>query len=300
MAPSVDQAIDQYLDHLRAERGLARHTLLAYGRDLRRLACYLEAEVPQALGDLGRLQPEHLRAFAVQLGQQGLSPRSQARTLVGVRGLFRYLSQERLLDHNPAVDLVLPRIPERLPRVLSVQQVQALLQAPDVRQPRGLRDRAMLELLYATGLRVSELCALRLQDVHPEWITPTGKGGKQRVVPTGAAAQAVLQQYLAEARPALARGRSSPALFLTQRGRPMTRQGFWKLLAGYARAAGIDGRVHPHLLRHAFATHLLSRGADLRAVQAMLGHADVSSTQIYTHLTQLRLRELYRRHHPRA
>ena len=293
---TVDEAIDQYLIHIQVERGLSRNTVQAYAADLARLQAFCQDR--ELLADVGALTPAHLHAFAADLADE-LSARSQARTLVALRGLFRHLRTENLIAIDPSAELELPRFTAALPDALAMEQVEALLRAPDPATVQGCRDAAMLELLYATGLRVTELITLRVLDVHPEYITPTGKGDKQRLVPIGAAADAALARYLTESRPLLG-GARHPTLFLTNRQDAMTRQGFWKLIAGYARAAGIKQAVYPHLLRHSFATHLLLRGAELRAVQAMLGHADISSTQIYTHLTEVRLRELYQRHHPRA
>jgi integrase/recombinase XerD len=315
-ALSLTQAIDLYLDHLKVERGLSKNTLISYARDLQALLDFLDTHDATAAASVARIEPRHLLAFSVALGRRGeepspaaqdkktkpakLSMRSQSRMLIAVRGLFRHLRVERHVEPDPAAELALPRARAPLPEALALDQVEALLRAPDEKDPRGCRDRAMLEVLYATGLRVSELVSLKLANFHAEYLTTVGKGNKKRIVPTGQVAQQAVAAYLAESRPVFDKGRNHPALFLTSRGGPMTRQGFWKLISGYARAAGIEQPVYPHMLRHSFATHLLSRGTDLRAVQAMLGHADISSTQIYTHLSQVRLRELYRRHHPRA
>ena len=229
--------------------------------------------------------------------------RSQARMLVALRGLSRYLRGENHIEADFCAEVTLPRTGQPLPRALSTADVEALLAAPDPRTPLGCRDAAMLELLYSTGLRVSELVSLRAADVHADYLLTVGKGGKTRVVPLGQVAREAVDRYLREARPVLANGASSghhPALFITHRGGPMTRQAFWHNIGRYARAAGIHAPVHPHVLRHSFATHLVNRGADLRAVQAMLGHADISSTQIYTHMDAPGLRRLYKKHHPRA
>jgi integrase/recombinase XerD len=216
--------------------------------------------------------------------------------------MFKHLRAERYVPLDPTAEIDLPQLDRRLPTALSLDEVERLLGAPDVKTPRGLRDAAMLETLYATGLRVSELVLLGLADVNlaDHFLIAMGKGKKQRVVPLGEAAAARLRSYCAEARPVFDRGRNAPALFLTHRGRPMTRQNFWKLLLGHARKVGIPRAISPHQLRHSFATHLLERGADLRAVQAMLGHADIATTQIYTHMSTSRLREIHRRNHPRA
>jgi integrase/recombinase XerD len=299
MAIALDSAIDVFLDHVKIERGLARNTIEAYARDL---AAFRRFADGRGLADAGDVEMRHVLAFVVELSQKRLKPRSQARMLVALRQLFRHLRAERHVERDPTADVELPRLGRPLPVVLDLDEVDRLLAAPDGRTPRGLRDLAMLEKLYAKGLRVSELVALKLTDVHlhERFLSTVGKGRKQRLVPLGDSAAARIQQYLDGARARFDRGRGSPSLFLTPRGRRMTRQGFWKLLRGYAVAAGIRKRISPHKLRHSFATHLVERGADLRAVQAMLGHADIGTTQVYTHLSTTRLKEVYKRHHPRA
>jgi integrase/recombinase XerD len=296
---SLDDAIDLFLQHVQIERGLARNTVLAYGRDLAKFRRWCEGPRLEAAS---AVEPRHLLAYLVSLAEERLQVRSQARMLVTLRGLFKHLRLERHIERDPSADLELPRIGRPLPEVLTVDEVERLLGQPKPTHPRGLRDLAMLETLYATGLRVSELCGLKLESVNlgDGFVRALGKGKKQRLVPLGDAARDRLLEYLEEARPLFDRGRNAPALFLTHHGRPMTRQGFWKLLGSYARAAGIRKAISPHKLRHSFATHLLEHGADLRAVQAMLGHADVGTTQVYTHLSQRRLRDVYKQHHPRA
>jgi integrase/recombinase XerD len=299
VALSLDEAIDVYLDHLKVERGLSRNTLEAYGRDLAKFRGFCET---RALGEAGAVESRHLLAYLVSLAESRLAVRSQARALVALRGLFKHLRAERHVERDPTCDLELPRVGRPLPAVLTPDEVEKLLAAPDARAARGLRDAAMLETLYATGLRVSELVALKLAEVNlaEGYLSTVGKGKKQRLVPMGREALERVRDYLERARPGFDRGRNVAALFLTHHGRAMTRQGFWKLLRGYAVAAGIRKPISPHKLRHSFATHLLERGADLRAVQAMLGHADIGTTQIYTHLSNARLREVYKQHHPRA
>ena len=297
----LDAAIDVFLDHIKIERGLSRNTVEAYARDLRKLRTWLEKHEPVAL-DVERLEARQLFAFVVAVGRTKLALRSQARLVVALRQFFRHLRSERHIPLDPSEDLALPRIGRPLPEVLSTEEVSRLLDTPDPSTARGLRDRAMLETLYSTGLRVSELVALKLADINlaEGFLSTVGKGRKQRIVPVGEAAVQMVERYLSEARPAFDRGRNHPALFLTHLGRGMTRQGFWKLLGGYALRADITKRLSPHKLRHSFATHLLENGADLRAVQAMLGHADIGTTQIYTHLSNRRVRQVYRAHHPRA
>lgn len=301
-ALELDRAIDLFLDHLKVERGLAVNTLDAYSRDLARFATFLGTRGRAVVDDVtGPDLVEHLIALAAA----GLSARSRARALVAIRSWFRYLVGDRWLDADPSALVDAPKLSPRMPVVLGEDAVARILAAPRLDTPRGVRDTAMLELLYAAGLRVSELVNLPLADVNLRGghLRVTGKGKKTRLVPMGGAARAAIERYVAEVRPGWVRDPSERALFLTERGGPMTRQGFWKLLGGYARAAGVravGGAVSPHKLRHSFATHLLERGADLRAVQAMLGHADIATTQIYTHVGRARLIEQYRAAHPRA
>ncbi len=297
---SLFAAIDLYLESLRVERGLSRNTLSAYARDLGRFLEFLQEKDADAVADVAQLEPRHALGFAVDLGEKKLALRSQARMLVALRGLSRYLRSENHCARHFAAEVTLPRVGRPLPKALSAADIDALLAAPNASTLRGCRDAAMLELLYSTGLRVSELVNLRTADVHADYLMTVGKGNKSRVVPLGQVARAAIQRYLQEARPSLAKGKVHAALFITHHGRPMTRQCFWQIIGRYARAAGIAAPIHPHVLRHCFATHLVNRGADLRAVQAMLGHADISSTQIYTHMDAPGLRRLYKKHHPRA
>ena len=291
-------AIDAYLDHLRVERRLAALTVENYSRDLVALARFADA----ATVPVERMSRQDLEAFVRRLMSVGLSPRSAVRAVACVRGFYRFLVLDRRLETSPADDLRAPRAWPALPRFLSVEEVDLLLAAPDVSTPRGIRDRAMVELLYATGLRVSELVGLRRVDLNLEagYLTCTGKGDKQRLVPMGDQAVAWVQRYLQDGRPALLKGRSSPRMFVNSRGGGLSRVGFWKNLKTYGVQAGLPRGLSPHVLRHSFATHLLDRGADLRAIQMMLGHADLSSTQIYTHVLDARLRSIYERFHPRA
>ncbi len=299
MSLALDPACDRFLAHLKVERNLSPNTIEAYSRDLTRLCRFLDDRNVDRVDHVG---PIELTDYLLALAEGGLSPRSRARALVAIRGWFRFLVGERLLDADPTETIDGPRIGRRLPDVLGEAAVEALLAAPRRDTPRGLRDAAMIETLYATGMRVSELVGVTLPDLNlaAGWFRITGKGRKQRMVPLGEVAADLLAQYLASARPTFVKNPNERAIFLTSRGRAMTRQGFWKLLRRYGRAAGITAPISPHKLRHSFATHLIERGADLRAVQAMLGHADVSTTQIYTHVSRARLLELYRRHHPRA
>lgn len=291
------RVLDGYLEGLEVERGLSPRTVAAYRGDLRRLGRWL---VRRGECDLLMARQEDLAAHLRELRRRRLSPRSIARALVAVRGFYAHLAAAGDRPDNPAVNLLPPRLWRPLPKVLSEEQVEALLEAPDPAKPLGLRDRAMLELLYATGLRVSELVGLALGQLRLEvgFVVAFGKGGKERIVPVGERAERWLGRYLGEVRPSLVRGRHE-AVFVNHRGARLTRQGFWKVLRAHGRAVGLK-ELSPHVLRHSFATHLLEHGADLRAVQAMLGHADISTTQIYTHIHQQRLRSLYERFHPRA
>jgi integrase/recombinase XerD len=303
--PPWKRLVGRWLDGLTVERGLSGHTVAAYRRDLERLGDDLARRGDDLLGADAAALSAHLRA----LRRQGLSPRSVRRALSSIRGFYGHLVAAGERSDDPAVNLLPPRLWRHLPTVLSERQVESLLAAPDPATPRGLRDRAMIELLYATGLRVSELVGLELSHLQGiardrdgrreiDFLIVPGKGSKERVVPVGEEAVAWLDRYLGAVRPGLVRGRHE-VVFVNRLGGPMTRQGFWKLLKGYARGVGVAD-VSPHVLRHSFATHLLEHGADLRAVQMMLGHADISTTQIYTHIHQQRLKYLYDRHHPRA
>ena len=289
--------IEAFLDHLRVERRLAAHTLESYGRDLRALAKYAAGlgVAPEAL------DRHALERFVRQQRTRGLAPRSVARSVAAIRGYYRFLVLDRHLSSSPADDLQPPRAWPALPKFLSLDEVDALIAQPDVATPLGLRDRAMIELLYATGMRVSELISVRLSDLHlrERYLTCVGKGNKERLVPTGDQAIEWIQRYQHTARPKLLKGRASPRLFLNARGKPLSRVGFWKILKQYGRRAKLPRSLSPHVVRHSFATHLLERGADLRAIQMMLGHADLSTTQIYTHVLEARLRSVYDRFHPR-
>ena len=278
---------------------MAPNTLEAYRRDLARLIAFAD----RAKKPLLELRRQDLEAAARASMAEGRSPSSTARFVAGVRGFYKFLRISGQIARNPAEDLQAPRAFAALPKFLSLEQDDALLDTPDITAPRGLRDRAMIEVLYATGLRVSELVGLRTTDVRLEqrYVQCLGKGSKERAVPLGDEATAWVRRYQKEARPALSKGRQSPWLFLNARGgQRLSRVGFWKILKGHGRKAGIRSALTPHVLRHSFATHLLDRGADLRAIQAMLRHADLSTTQIYTHVLETRLRQVYDRFHPRA
>ena len=298
-APGGHQFLDAYLDHLRVERRLAAHTLESYGRDLVLLARYAAGR-EMAVEALTRAD---LEAFTRELMAGGLAPRSVARAVACIRGFYRYLAVSRRIAESPADDLHAPRAWAALPKYLALDQIDALLAQPDVTTPRGLRDRALIELLYATGLRVSELVRLKAADLNLEagYLTCMGKGSKERLVPIGDAAAGWVERYVRDGRRQLLRGRPTARLFVNARdGGTLSRSGFWRILTAYGRQAGLPAGLSPHVLRHAFATHLLEHGADLRAIQMMLGHADLSTTQIYTHVLEARMRALYDRFHPRA
>lgn len=281
------------------ERGLSESTLVAYGRDLGKLARFAE-ERGKALLDL---RQGDLTEFIARLREQGLGPRSQARAMFAIRGLYRYGVREGLLEADPMENLRAPRAFRALPRYLTPKQVETLLDAPDIARPLGLRDRAILEVMYATGLRASEVIGLRTDNVDMDLgiVRVFGKGRKERLVPLGRVARDWIRRYLEETRGRLTKGKPpAPTLFVNHRGRPLSRMGLWGIVRRHAVTAGVERTLTPHVLRHSFASHLLERGADLRSLQAMLGHADISTTQIYTHVTRERLRQLYDQYHPRA
>jgi len=292
--------LDAYLTHLTVERRLAANSIESYARDLQALAEYTAGRK----ASIEALSLADLESFVRDMMAGGRSPRSVARSIACYRGFYRFLVIEGRIKSSPADDLRPPRAWKVLPRYLAVDEVDRLIAQPSVETPRGLRDRALIELLYATGMRVSELVSLRPSDINLEasYLTCTGKGGKQRIVPIGEEAADWVRKYVRQSRPALLGKRSSPRLFVNARGGGpgLTRVGFWKILKGYARQAGLSRTLSPHMLRHSFATHLLERGADLRAIQMMLGHADLSTTQIYTHVLEQRMRNVYDRFHPRA
>jgi integrase/recombinase XerD len=294
----VSAAIDAYLDHLRVERGLSRNSVASYATDLAKLAGFAEE---RATLETEKLDAVLMTKFLVALDKSGISARSAARHLSAVRGFCRFLLRERLLPSDPTALIAPPRLGRRLPAVLSFEEMNRLLAAPDVTRPRGRRDRAMLSMMYAAGLRVSELCALKPGDVDRQrgFVSVLGKGQKRRLVPVGEVALADLDAYLSSPRPE-PRPRSTPALFLSSWGKPLSRQAFWKLVLRYARGVGITKPISPHKLRHSFATHLLEGGADLRSVQAMLGHANIATTEIYTHVAPDHVRRAHQKAHPRA
>jgi integrase/recombinase XerD len=292
---SISGHIVSFLDFCRIEKGLSRTTIAAYHADLERFAASLQPGSELA-------GPAPVRHYIDSLYQAGMASRSIARHIATLRNFYAHLIEKGVLDADPTAHLAAPRQWQNLPKYLNKKQIDDLLAACDVSKPQGLRDRAMLEFLYATGLRVSELCHVRISELEMNMgvVRVVGKGNKHRIVPVGKSALAAVERYLGNGRPALLKGRASSYLFVTNRGGAMTRQGFWTLLAAYGKKAGIFHNLTPHVLRHTFATHLLEGGADLRSLQTMLGHADISTTQIYTHVVRSRLRRTVDEHHPRA
>ncbi len=299
----MESTIHVFLSYLRVEKGLAQNTILAYGRDLKRFAEFLRKRHKQRLEDVTR---EDVVDFLSSLYKEKLDSRSVARYLVSLRGIYKFAMMEGTVVSDPTENLESPKIRSSLPTYLRVDEINKLLEAPNLATPIGLRDRAMLEVLYSTGLRVSELLNLRISDIDMRigCVRCIGKGDKERLVPIGRKAIEAVEQYLAQGRPKFARPSSPPphnqVLLLTKIGRRLSRVGIWKILHDYGVRLGLRGRLTPHKLRHSFATHLLERGADLRSVQLMLGHADISTTQIYTHVVEERLKQIYKAHHPRA
>jgi integrase/recombinase XerD len=296
--PLLDPLIERYLSELRVERGLALNTLEAYRRDLAKLQSFV---AQHDLRMSAAISPSLAIAFLSTLKQEGLAATSIARAMSAMRGWFRFLLRERIVETNPMRDLAKARRPVRLPKTLTMPEVSALLNLPLLSTAEDRRDRAMLELLYASGLRISELVGLTLpqMDLTLGSIRVWGKGSKERIVPMGQAAREAVAEYVERARPLLLKGRSARALFVSRRGKGLTRQGCWKVVRQRARRAGITKPISPHMLRHSFATHLLEGGADLRAVQAMLGHASIATTQIYTQVERSRLKQVHRLHFPR-
>jgi integrase/recombinase XerD len=295
----IDTLVDQYLNYLLVEKGLSKKTLESYSRDLAR---YHEFMLENGVALISDSDTSSVLKHLIALRDSGLGARSRARHLVSIRGFYRFLVQENIISRDPTRRVELPKIGLKLPDVLSVEEVQLLLDTPDPKTLLGARDAAMIELLYAAGLRVSELVNLKLQDVNLEagFVRVFGKGSKERVVPIGNYARQTVTHYLETSRNRLLKNLISAWLFVARAGNPMTRQGFWKLLRRYALKSGLKKKITPHSLRHSFATHLLEGGADLRAVQVMLGHVDISTTQIYTHVARDHLKKIHAKYHPRG
>lgn len=295
----LNELTDQYLNYLLVEKGLSGSTIDSYARDLSRYVRFLRANKISTIADSDT--PAILK-YLLTLRDQGLGIRSRARHLVTLRGFYRFAVQEKFLKKDPTRIVELPKFGVKLPDVLSFEEIKTILNLPDIKTPKGLRDAAMLELLYAAGLRVSELLNIKMSEINLEsgFVRIFGKGGKERVVPIGSHAGQKIQNYIAHGRPMLLKEALSPYLFVARAGNPMTRQGFWKLLKRYGGRAGIRKEITPHSLRHSFASHLLEGGADLRAVQMMLGHVDISTTQIYTHVARNHLKQMHEKYHPRG
>ncbi len=297
--PELDTLTDQYLNYLLVEKGLSDKTLDSYGSDM---AMYLSFLEEMKINNISDTDTPVILKHLISMRNGGLGARSRARHLVTIRGFYRFLVQEKILKHDPTRLIDLPKSGLKLPDVLSIEEVRLLLSIPDTKTPTGSRDAAMIELLYAAGLRVSELINLKLQAVNMEagFVRVFGKGSKERVVPIGLFAKEKIDNYLKTARPLILKSIASRYLFVARAGKPMTRQGFWKLLKRHALKAGFNKKITPHSLRHSFASHLLEGGADLRAVQLMLGHVDISTTQIYTHVAREHLKKIHEKFHPRG
>jgi len=295
----VEPFLDSFLHTLIVEKGLSKNTIDAYSHGLRRFLGYLRKKGIKEISGVGKYD---IRGFMLALKAQGLATRSVVRNLVVLRSFFNFLNQEGVLKTNPVSEVDSPKLDRKLPEIMTLQEVERLLEQPDLRTPLGIRDRTMLEVLYATGVRVSELVLLPLSQIDLEggYVLVYGKGSKERIVPLGKEAMRWVAIYLQRVRPGLLKQRESPFLFVSGWGRGLSRQRFWKILKTYGLRAGIRKRITPHLLRHSFASHLLEGGADLRSVQMMLGHADISTTQIYTHVTGDRLKKVHKRYHPRG
>jgi integrase/recombinase XerD len=295
----LELSLHGYLDHLITQRGLSEATIRSYGSDLADLARFMKTLEITAPQEVSR---DAFLLFLSNNHKNGLSPRSRARRLSAAKGLFRFLFERKIIDQDPSELIESPKLPKRIPKYLETNEVNALLKAPDPNFPEGLRDQAMLEIMYAGGLRVSELVSMEMPalDLEMGCVLVMGKGGKERITPIGAPATKSTLRYLESARPLLLKNHKSNHIFVTRRGGPMTRQSFWKIIKKTAKKAGITKEISPHTLRHSFATHLVQNDADLRSIQIMLGHADISTTEIYTHIAKKRLKEIHTRNHPRA
>ncbi|WP_094603289.1 Tyrosine recombinase XerD [Sporomusa silvacetica DSM 10669] len=295
----MESYVNEFINYLAVERGLAQNTLESYGRDLRQYQTFLQNSQLDFLRNSNR---DTILSYLNNLQVKGRAVSTISRNLAAIKSFYQYLVRERHLEKDPAVNLESPKLEKKLPKILSIAEVEELLKQPNTIQPTGLRDKAMLELLYATGIRVSELINLNISDVNLDmgYIKCYGKGAKERIVPLGSIAAKCVQEYINKGRPKLVRTYEESSLFVNHHGNRLTRQGFWKIIKKYALEANITKDITPHTLRHSFATHLLENGADLRSVQEMLGHADISTTQIYTHVTKNHLKEVYDKTHPRA
>ena len=298
---ALKDPIDDYLHFIKVERQLSENTLQSYKRDLVAYARHLQQE--QKITSFNVVTREHILNYLDSLRVVGKSSKTVSRQISSIRSFHQFLLREKVADKDPTVHLDMPKKEQNLPKVLSIEDIDALISAPSIEKPQGVRDIAILEIMYGSGMRISELIALNLEDVHITmgFVRVFGKGGKERIIPLGRGALGACVNYLNEARPQLlGNAPKNDAFFITQRGKRFTRQGCWKIIKDHAQAAGIQKQITPHVLRHSFATHLIENGADLRAVQELLGHADISTTQIYTHVSKTRLSEVYKQYHPRA
>lgn len=295
----MDELTQTYLDYLIIEKGLSHNTILSYSEDLIRFLNFLEKN---KIDTIHGVDTTTILAWLIDLAKNGLSAKSRARHLISIRGFFKYLLNEKIIIANPLKNVNIPKTGLSLPKFMTVQEVSDLLDVPDIRKPRELRNAAMMEIMYGSGLRVSELVSLKLQDINLDAnvVRVMGKGSKERMVPFGSHAGNITQKWIKQGRPALLNGISTPYLFFARGGKPMTRQGFWKILKKYGTLAKLSKNITPHTLRHSFATHLLEGGADLRSVQTLLGHSDISTTQIYTHISRDYLIKMHRQYHPRG
>jgi integrase/recombinase XerD len=295
----MNEFVDEYLNFLTVEKGVSRLTLDAYSRDLNR---YISFICRSGSKDMANVTPDDVISYLAQIKKEGLNARSVNRGLAALRGFYKFLIHEKKIDTNPVANIELAKVWSRLPGTLSMEEMNLLLGEPGLNNPLAIRDTAMMELMYATGIRVSEIITLTMNTINWQvgYLVVMGKGSKERIVPIGRSAYNCLQEYVNHARPIFVKEHATNILFLNRSGRGLTRQGFWKILKKYAHRIGLQKKVHPHTFRHSFASHLLEGGADLRSVQTMLGHADISTTQIYTHITRERLKNIHKKYHPRG
>ncbi|SDU32628.1 site-specific tyrosine recombinase XerD [Desulfobacula phenolica] len=294
----MDDLTQQYLDYLIIEKGLSDNSLMSYSADLAQYITFLEKN---KIKDPADVDTVFIFAWLIDLSKQGLSAKSRARHLITIRGFYKFLVNEKKIKKNPVKKVEIPKSGLALPKIMTVEEVADLLDVPDIKKPREMRNSAMMEIMYGAGLRVSELISLKLQDINLDanCVRVMGKGSKERLIPIGSPARSITQQWINQGRPALLNTISTPYLFVARAGKPMTRQSFWKIIKKYVLIAGISKNITPHTLRHSFATHLLEGGADLRSVQTMLGHSDISTTQIYTHISREYLMKMHQKYHPR-
>jgi len=296
----MQELLTKYFNYLLIERGIAQNTLESYGRDLRRFLLFVRED--KKLAEVGQITPTVITEYLVKVREEGLAANSMNRSLAALRGFYKYLLREKIVRENPLANIELAKVWMKLPDTISKHEMQTILAQPGTQSNSAIRNTAMLELLYATGIRVSELISLKMNSINWQvgFLIVMGKGSKERIVPIGRVAYDCVRRYIDEVRPKLMEKRSTDVLFLNRFGRKFTRQGFWKIVVACAKSAGLQKKVYPHTFRHSFASHLLEGGADLRTVQVMLGHSDISTTQIYTHVTRERLKEVHEKYHPRS